>query len=99
MATTNFQLISDAAINAGLFTLEQAAEIIATFGELPLHTYAGWKSRGYQVRKGEKAKLKTTIWKHSGEYTDKSGKEHESHMFMKLSAFFTADQVEAIQPG
>lgn len=69
-----------------------------------LHTYSVWQSLGYQVRKGEKAVAKITIWKHTApkveqlpmqdgenvEYIDK-GK-----MFLKLSAFFSQSQVERI---
>lgn len=66
-----------------------------------IHTFAGWKERGFKVKKGEHAVAKFVIWKHSapkikelpddgGEYVDK-GK-----MFMKLSAFFSASQVEPL---
>ena len=30
-----------------------------------IHTFEGWKERGYCVRKGEKSDIKITIWKHS----------------------------------
>lgn len=30
----------------------------------PVHTFAYWKSLGYSVKKGEKAKLTIMIWKH-----------------------------------
>jgi antirestriction protein ArdC len=77
-------------------TIEQPEEI---------HTFNGWKERGYSVKKGEKAKAKIAIWK----YTEKQKPEEEktgnpiedapvSHMFMKLSAFFTFEQVEPTKP-
>lgn len=86
----------------------QFAEIETADGEkktieLPeeIHTFNGWKERGYSVKKGEKSKIKFPIWK----YTEKCKTEEEktgnpledapvTNMFMKLSAFFTADQVE-----
>lgn len=71
--------------------------------EMPveIHTFNGWKERGYSVKKGEKAKAKFPIWK----YTEKQKAEEEktgnpledapvTHMFMKMSAFFTFEQVE-----
>ena len=73
--------------------------------ELPeeIHTFNGWKQRGYKVKKGEHSEIKFPIWK----YTEKAKKPEEltgnpledatiSNMFMKMSAFFTAAQVEPI---
>lgn len=62
-----------------------------------IHTYAAWKELGYQVRKGEHAIAKFKIWKHTtkkGEAQD--GSEDQSKMFMKLSHFFKASQVDRI---
>jgi hypothetical protein len=66
-----------------------------------IHTFNGWKERGFVVKRGEKSKIKFPIWK----YTSKEKKEEQktgneiedapiTNMFMKMSAFFTADQVE-----
>lgn len=65
--------------------------------ELPevIHTYAAWKSIGYQVKKGQKAKAAFTIWKYT-ESKKNDEEEAEGKMFMKLSHFFTKDQVEKI---
>lgn len=69
--------------------------------ELPeaIHTFNGWKERGYSVKKGEKSKIKFTIWKCSAKKaTDENGEESEkTSMFMKLAAFFTKDQVELVR--
>jgi hypothetical protein len=81
--------------------------------ELPeeIHTYNGWKARGYQVKKGETSSIKFPIWKHSAKMiktdtgnaeTDKMNAEinrqgGETNMFMKISAFFTFAQVEPIK--
>lgn len=71
----------------------------------PIHTFQAWKVLGYQVRKGEKAIAKFTIWK----YTEKKAKEDnveigvkegdtiKSNMFMKMSAFFKMSQVEKVK--
>lgn len=80
--------------------------------EIPeeIHTFAAWKSMGYSVKKGEHAVAKFAIWKHTAkmldtntgnaetdkmnaEINDKGGMQN---MFMKVAAFFTADQVEKI---
>lgn len=67
--------------------------------ELPeeIHTFNGWKSLGYSVKKGEKSRIKFPIWKHTTKKVEKDGEEEErSRMFQKVSAFFTFDQVEPI---
>ena len=68
--------------------------------EIPetIHTYAAWKSIGYQVKKGQKAKAAFTIWKYaeSKKKNDEEEAEASGKMFMKLAHFFTADQVEKI---
>jgi antirestriction protein ArdC len=62
------------------------------------HTYAHWKTLGYQVKKGEKAKFKCQIWKCTSKKVEEKGEEKEkSSMFMKVASFFTESQVEAIQ--
>lgn len=35
--------------------------------ELPeeIHTFNGWKERGFRVKKGEKSEIKFAIWKHT----------------------------------
>lgn len=65
----------------------------------PIHTYQAWKSLGYQVKKGEKAIAKFPIWKYTKKTVKNENNEDEdkASMFMKLSAFFTAEQVEKIE--
>lgn len=67
--------------------------------EIPeaIHTFNGWKELGYKVKKGEHSNIKFSIWKHATKMVEKDGKEEErSSMFMKVAAFFTAEQVEPI---
>lgn len=61
------------------------------------HTYNRWKAMGYQVRKGEHAAFKATIWKHGKKKVEtEDGEEKEAgRMFMKTASFFTASQVDA----
>lgn len=70
-----------------------------------IHTYNAWKSLGYQVKKGEKAVAKFPIWKFSSkkQKNEETGETEEvadnlrGHCFMKVSAFFTDEQVEKIE--
>lgn len=68
-----------------------------------IHTFNGWKERGYSVKKGEKSQIKISIWKYTVkkiETENKDGNAEESEqskMFMKLSAFFTPSQVEPMK--
>ena len=61
-------------------------------------TYAGWKRRGYQVKKGSKALFQTKIWKPFYKaYTTEDGEEEEKmRMFKVKASFFGKSQVEAI---
>lgn len=61
-----------------------------------IHTYAAWKSLGFQVRKGQKAVASFTIWKHTVKKAKTEDEEDEPKMFMKMSSFFSRSQVEAI---
>ena len=78
--------------------------------ELPevIHTFNGWKELGYSVKKGEKSSIKFPIWKHTVKFLntntgsaelDKMNQQindqgGQVNMFMKMSAWFTAAQVE-----
>ena len=61
----------------------------------PIHTYAAWKSLGYQVQKGQKAIASFKIWKRTVK-EDKETGEKESNMFMTKAYFFTMAQVAPI---
>ena len=74
--------------------------------EIPeeIHTFNGWKERGYQVKKGEKSTIKIPIWKHTTKdkpEEEKTGNPLEdapvTNMFMKVSAFFKFSQVEPMK--
>ena len=99
---TNFEIITNEAIANGLYTEEEAIQIIEERGALPLHTFAEWKKHGYNVRKGEHAKLTCYIWRMNvkkGVLPMKDGDDveiDESHFYKTKAFFFTADQVERI---
>ena len=85
------------------------AEILNT--ECVLHniteavdTFAGWKRKGYSVKKGEHAVFKTRIWKPNSKKRkeedsteDDKDKKPYARMYMVKAAFFTASQVEPIE--
>ena len=56
-----------------------------------IHTYTGWKRRGFQVPQGTKSKLFIPIWNYS---TDEEG---NTVMMQRNAAFFTPDQVVPIE--
>lgn len=60
----------------------------------PIHTYAAWKSLGYQVKKGQKAVASFMIWKHTVKKAKEEDEEDKERMFMKKASFFTFAQVE-----
>lgn len=97
---TNIQIIANDAIANNLYTEEQVEELFSTMGCLPLFTFAEWKKKGYFVKKGQKAKMVSYIWKMKSEKTtaqDKNGNDVEVNEtnFYKVKAFlFDETQVE-----
>lgn len=68
----------------------------------PLLTYAEWKKRGFQVRKGEHAIAKFGIWKPKTKKQKEEEEDTDKKMngfFLKTSAFFIRRQVEPIAEG
>ena len=91
MAITNKEIIS----------LEMATRGI----EEEVHTFAMWKSLGYQVKKGEKALFQTMLWKmKKGKKQDNNDEEQQddkevkkyNNFFMAKSSLFGRSQVELI---
>ena len=66
-----------------------------------IHTFAAWKQIGFSVKKGEKAVAAFPIWKYRAGKTeiDANGDEQtgKAHMFLKVSHFFTQEQVEPLK--
>lgn len=96
---TNAKIIqkeSERLVEQGILKMVKTKEGI----ELPevIHTFQAWKSLGFQVKKGEKSKIKFPIWKHTTKKVEVDGEEKEtSNIFLKVSAFFTYGQVEPIK--
>ena len=65
-----------------------------------IHTYAKWKSLGYQVKKGEKAVAQFQIWKYTSKKTKEMSEEEaqeQGYCFLKKASFFKAAQVERME--
>lgn len=93
---TNQDIICTEAIAHNIYTKEQVEALISTFTDLGLHTYGDWKNLGYQVRKGEKARIKTKLWKKTK--NKETGKEEKESKFYLCTAYlFTKDQVDKIK--
>ena len=87
----NTEIITRAAIAAGLYTEAEAADLIAAHGCLPLHTYAGWKAEGWQVKPGEHAVLEVALWKYSQKVTGQYSAEDAA----KINSICAGTEVHA----
>lgn len=97
---TNAEIIykaSEQLVNEGTL---KAIELNGVTVPEEIHTFQGWKSLGYSVKKGEKAIAKFPIWKHTSKKVvdEETNEENEkTSMFMKTAAFFKFEQVEKIE--
>lgn len=98
---SNFEIIANSAIGAGIYTKEQVEAIISSGFRLPLHTFAEWKRLGFAVKKGEKASMTCRIWKFSDKKTESADDvnvdEADSRYYLTKAFFFTREQVEEIK--
>lgn len=93
---TNTEIIMKNAILKGLYTQEEAENMLLTIGGLPLYTFAVWKKMGYAVKKGEHAALTTYLWKYTTKENKETGKD-ETKMFLAKAFLFKPDQVQKIK--
>ena len=89
---TNLEIIATEAMVHELYTEE---ELMAFYDEkeiMPLNTYKMWDMAGYQVKKGEKAKIQTRLWKKNPKYrpmvTEEEIQETEADEVKKQRAFY-----------
>lgn len=86
--------------------------MLETFGELPFHTYAEWKKRGRQVKRGEHATIKNIrLWMYTENPTAAQRRAAElegdnpdelarnPHYYKKACHLFAVTQTEIIQPA
>ncbi len=87
----NIHIIATEAVTQGIFTEDQVQAYISE-GDLPIHTFDMWSKAGFIVRKGQKARLITKLWKPAKVKNRETGREEDG--WVKVKAFlFTADQV------
>ena len=92
---TNADIIYTEAIENEIYTKEQAEAIIKSGKDFGLHTYKVWQKLGYQVKKGQKAKITTNLWRYRDEKTDKDGNViKQAGYYMTKAHLFTKEQVE-----
>lgn len=100
---TNMQLIYSAAIAEGLYSEEEAAELLVRFGRLPLFTFKVWRQMGQSVKKGEHAKLVVRLWQRKNK--KKAGDadaeaeadgDRSNDYYLKTCYLFTPEQVEKL---
>lgn len=105
----NEKLIFNIAIANELYTQEEAEQIIADHGELPLHSVQGWKHRSpagyeYRIKRGEHG-LETRLWKKRKgkkvvEDDDTAQDEAEigkKYFYLAKTYLFTEKQVELVK--
>ena len=92
---TNQDIIIQEAIVNEIFTEEEIKKTLESGRELPLHTYTAWIARGYKVKHGERAAVKTKLWKCRTK-TNEDGTDTRT-MYLVKAALFTKDQVEKIK--
>lgn len=82
MAMTNMEIIQSECMMIGF---EWTGENLFTFAE--------WQSRGMKIIKGQKAIIKTKLWKPVIKVDKETGKT-ESHFILVPASLFSEDQVE-----
>lgn len=94
---TNVQIITMEAIAQGIYTEEQATNFFSAGQLLPLFTYAEWKHKGFQVKRGEKACMKASIWMKKKKKADEDEDKKQNDYYIKTASFFRPEQVEEIK--
>lgn len=69
-----------------------------------IHTYAGWRECGYQVKKGQKAIATFNIWKcakkkKKEKENEEDSEEKKEYIFLTKAFFFSQKQVEKRKNG
>ena len=79
----NKDIIREAAIQTGMVTAEEAEELDSKGMEIPFHTAAGWKQKGYSVRDGE-AGTEVKLWKK---------KDGDNRFYLAKAYLYSSSQV------
>lgn len=93
---TNNEIIANEVIFNELMTEEEVIATLEAGYRLPFHTYAEWQRLGYQVQKGEKAVIKTRLWKPITKKDEETG-DNKTKMILVKAALFSNEQVAKIE--
>lgn len=81
---------------------EKALFYLESEGEVPFHTYEGWKKRGKYVRRNEKG-IETRLWmkkkqKEKDNKEDENNENENENGFVLVKSYvFSIDQVETMK--
>ena len=94
----NQQLIFNIAIQQGIYSKEEANHLITKYGELPLHSLQGWKSRSplgyeYHIKRGEHG-IECRLWKkrEAPRQVDTQAESNPKRSYFYLAKTFLFDQ-------
>ncbi len=97
---TNYQIIYNELVNREIMTAEKLDGFIARYGDIPFHTFKEWQKLGRQVKKGEKALFKVSLWRYGKKNVEVKTPEGEEktekleRYYMQDSHIFSFDQTE-----
>ncbi len=103
----NEQIIMQTALAHGLYTEEEIQDYLMQGKEIPLHTFAVWKSKGLVPKKGEhgietrlwKKRKKIKISKDTEESTGQAEDLSKGEYYLTKAYLFNRDQVVPINQG
>ena len=106
---TNEEIILQTAIAAGLYSEDEALELMETEGELPLHSMLGWKHRSpkgfeYRIKKGEHG-IECRLWQkrkkkkfdQPAEKASQTEPETSRDFYLVKTFLFDKSQIEKIK--
>lgn len=99
---TNTEIITNEILINKLMTKEELEEYINTNFQLPNYlTYKQWQKKGYTVKKGEKAIIKTKLWIRTKKKIDKEKEENDENIIegftLANTSLFGENQVEKLE--
>lgn len=99
---TNQEILQQEILINKLMTIKELETYIEEHLSLPLYlTFAEWKKRGFIVKKGQKAVIKTKLWMKTKKKIDKEKELNEDNIeeyFVLVNAcLFGENQVERIE--
>lgn len=96
----NTMIICNELVNHKIYTEEALIEMLEKGIMPPCHSYNEWKRYGFQVKKGEKATIRTRLWTYNNKPVEAvEGEEAKPsrNFYLNYAYLFLANQVEAIK--